>query len=239
MQLSQAEQAMLAGDFGEAAALAMRVQVDIGEAFDAPALVPISRAHVALSNQEADLWFVEKMLALGGRCRVAPTVNPGFDIAYFLALNQVDADDVRQMQRTADAYQKIGAVLNYSCTPYLFDNIPGPGEVIAFSESSATPYVNSVYGAKTNRESAQSALCAAITGRVPQYGLLLSEARWASVVVQVETDLASDFDYQLLGSALPKRIQGGVPVFLGIARTVTPEALMNLAAQLNTAGAVP
>ncbi|WP_053959455.1 aconitase X catalytic domain-containing protein [Sulfobacillus thermosulfidooxidans] len=239
MVLTEEEIAMLEGKYGEGTALAMRIQVGIGEAFDAQRLVPISRAHVALSNQEADLWFVEKLLHLGAACRVSPTVNPGFDLSYFSTVATVKSQDLEQMARTAQAYRDIGAILNYSCTPYLFDNIPRLHEIIAFSESSATPYVNAVYGARTNRESAQSALCAAITGRVPEYGLLLDEARYGTVLVQIEARLQSDFDYQLLGYAIPKKIHGEVPVFMGIPKDVTPESLMNLGAELNTAGAVP
>ena len=79
------------------------------------------------------------------------------------------------MQRTHNAYKALGAVLSYNCTPYMGSNVPNFGEVCAFSESSATPYVNAVWGARSNREGANSALCTAITGYVPQYGLLLDE----------------------------------------------------------------
>ena len=80
MQLNTHQQEMLDGKYGEGVALAMKVQVGIGECFDAPYMVPITNAHVALSNQESDLWFAEKMVRLGARCRVQPTVNPGFCI---------------------------------------------------------------------------------------------------------------------------------------------------------------
>ncbi|MCL6547671.1 MAG: aconitase X catalytic domain-containing protein [Alicyclobacillus sp.] len=239
MILDPEEQRMLDGEYGEGTALAMRVQVGIGEAFRAPRMVKISRAHVALSNQEADVWFAEKLANLGAVCRVPPTVNPGYDVAYFSQVVQLQDADIEQMQRTYAAYRKLGAVLNFSCTPYLFDNIPRRNEVVAFSESSATPYVNSVYGARTNRESAQSALCAAITGRVPEYGLLLDENRRGEVLVQVRAKIKDDFDYQLLGYAVPKKIGHRLPVFEGLPADVSPEALMNLCAELNTAGAVP
>jgi predicted aconitase len=239
MRLTIEEKQMLEGEHGEGTALAMKILTGIGEALDADRMVPIQRAHVALSNQEADLWFAEKMVAAGAKCRVSPTVNPGYCLGYFKEKGMVTDADEAMMQRTFDAYQTLGARMNFSCTPYLFDNIPFFGEVSAFSESSATPFVNSVWGARSNREAAQSALCAAIAGRVPEYGLLLTENRRATVEVKVETELMDDFDYQLLGWIVPKKIGHRIPVFVGLPTTITPESLMNLGAELNTAGSTP
>jgi predicted aconitase len=239
VDLTAAEKEILSGQLGEGASLAMKILVGIGEAFDARRLVSITRAHVALSNQEGDLWFAEKLAGLGAKCRVPPTVNPGYNDSYFSPMGLTTPDDDAFMQRTFRAYQTLGAILNFSCTPYLFDNIPRFGEIVAYSESSNTPYVNSVWGARSNREAAQSALCAAVVGKVPEYGLLLSENRRATVKVVVEADLSGDFDYQLLGWATPKKIAHQIPMFVGVPPTVSPEALMNLGAQLNTAGAVP
>lgn len=239
MELTTEERSILEGAKGEGAALAMKILVGIGEAFDAPRLAPITRAHVALSNQEADLWFAEKLSGGGARCVIPPTVNPGYCLDFFTSRGMSSVEDTRMMERTRDAYRLLGARLNFSCTPYLFDNIPRQGEIIAFSESSATPYVNSVWGARTNRESAQSALCAAIAGKTPEYGLLLAENRKATARVRIEADLSDDFAYQQLGWAVPKKIGFRIPVFEDIPRGVSMEALMNLGAQLNTAGAVP
>ncbi|MCY0909610.1 MAG: aconitase X, partial [Sulfobacillus thermotolerans] len=101
-----------------------------------------------------------------------------------------------------------------------------------------TPYVNSIYGARTNRESAQSALCAAITGLVPEYGLLRTHNRRAEVVVEVEARMDDGLAYQLLGYAVAPRIRNKIPVFTGLNTDISPEDLMNLGAELNTAGAV-
>ena len=177
MKLTQEQQDMLDGKYGKGTAYAMKIQVAIGECFDAKRMVPITRAHVALSNQEADLWFCEKLLSEGAHCRVAPTVNPGFCYDFFTKRDMVDPKFADLMQRTHNAYKGIGAQLTYNCTPYIDTNVPMYKEVIAFSESSATPYVNSVWGARSNREGANSALCAAVTGFVPEYGLLLDENR--------------------------------------------------------------
>ncbi len=239
MKLSEEEQRILDGERGAGAVLAMKVLVGIGEAFDARRMVPITRAHVALSNQEADLWFAEKLADAGARCRIPPTVNPGYCLDFFAPREMTSEADNRMMRRTLEAYRSLGAILNFSCTPYLHDNIPRQGEIIAFSESSATPYVNSVWGALSNREAAQSALCAAVIGKVPEYGLLIETNRRATARVVVEAELNDDFAYQQLGWAVPRKIGHRIPVFQGLPAKVSMEALMNLGAQLNTAGAVP
>lgn len=236
MKLTKEQQDMLDGKYGEGTALAMKIQVAIGESFDAERLVPITRAHVALSNQEADLWFAEKLLNAGAKCRVAPTVNPGFCLSFFKDAGMVNEEDAALMQRTHDAYKGLGAILSYNCTPYVDTNVPNFGEVIAFSESSATPYVNAVWGARTNREGANSALCAAITGFVPEYGLLFDENRLGNILVEVEADMKTPYDYHLLGM-MGKKIGKGIPVFVGLPNHVSPEDLRNLGAQLNTSGA--
>lgn len=148
----------------------------------------------------------------------------------------VSEKDAELMQRTHNAYKGLGAILSYNCTPYVATNVPKFGEVVAFSESSATPYVNSVWGARSNREGANSALCAAITGYVPEYGLFLDENRYGNILVEVQADMKSDFEYHLLGYC-GKKIGQGIPVFTGLPKYINPEALTNLGAQLNTSGA--
>lgn len=240
MELTREQEEMLAGGHGEAVAYAMRIQAGVGRVFGAKRMVPITRTHVALSAQDADLWFVEKMLALGGKCRVSPTVNPSINLAYLNRhLAEIPKEGLEIVTATNEAYRKIGATLTFNCTPYLQQNIPAFGEVVAFSESSATPYVNSVLGARSNRESSQSALCAAVTGLVPEYGLLLDENRRAEVLVEVKAKVESDFDYQLLGWCYPLKYSGPeVPAFVGIGHRPTPEGFMNFGAELNTSGSV-
>lgn len=240
MKLTAYEQDMLSGKYGEGAAMAMEIQVAIGDTFDAGRMVPITRTHVALSAQDADLWFAEKLLSKGAKCKIPPTINPSINLKYLNEhLFEVPEEGRRIVSATNEAYRKLGAQLTFDCTPYLQQNVPAFGEVIAFSESSATPYVNSVIGARTNREGANSALCAAITGVVPEYGLLLDENRKAEILVDVQAKVAEDFDYQLLGWCYPEKYKGlEVPVFTGIEKRPTPEGFMNFGAQLNTSGCV-
>lgn len=236
MYLNEDQKNLLDGKFGPGAQLAMKVQVAIGESFGAERMVPITRAHIALSNQEADRWLAEKMANLGAKCRIAPTVNPGFCHSYFKEKGLVSEEDYDLMVRTHEAYKKIGAILTYNCTPYIDTNVPNFGEIIAFSESSATPYANSVWGARTNREGANSALFAAVTGYVPEYGLLLDENRKGTILVDVQADMTNDYCYHMLGMC-GKKIGHGIPVFTGLPKHIGAEALRNLGAELNTSGA--
>jgi cis-L-3-hydroxyproline dehydratase len=240
MKLTVEEKDMLEGKYGEGIAAAMKIQVAMGETFEAERMVPITRAHVALSAQDADLWFVDKLLKLGAHCKVSPTVNPSIDLKYLKKhLFEIPKAGIDIVSATNEAYKQIGATLTFDCTPYLQQNVPGFGEVIAFSESSATPYVNSVFGARSNRESSQSALCAAITGLVPEYGLLVGRKQKGRNLVEVEAKVETDFDYQLLGWCYPELYKGlEIPVFTGIKSRPTPAGFMNFGAQLNTSGAV-
>ena len=236
MKLNQDQQNILDGKYGPGAQLAIKIQIAIGESFGAKRMVPITRAHVALSNQDADLWLAEKMVDMGAKCRIAPTVNPGWCLDYFKSRNLVSDEDYKMMERTHNAYKKLGAILTYNCTPYIDTNVPNFGEIVAFSESSATPYVNAVWGARSNREGANSALFAAITGYVPEYGLLFDENRKGNILVDVKADMKNDYCYHMLGMC-GKKIGHGIPVFTGLPKHISPEAFRNSGAQLNTSGA--
>lgn len=154
MLLTDTQRDMLDGKYGKGKAMAARILTAVGESFRAVRLVPVTRVHVSLSAQGADIWFAEKMVQAGVVCAVAPTVNPGYSVCYFKSCSMLSPDAEENMKRTEDAYRSLGASLTYSCTPYLNENIPIRGEITAFSETSATIFVNSVIGAKTNRESA-------------------------------------------------------------------------------------
>lgn len=238
MKLTEWEQDVLKGAEGAGAALAIEILTGIGDVMDADVMVPVSRAHISASAQEADLWFAEKMLENGAKTRVCATVNPSFDIKYFRDKDFISETDAELAAKCAVAYEKMGFVMNLTCTPYFDGNLPRFGENVAFSESSATAFVNSVVGARSNPESAQSALCSAIVGLTPRYGLLLDENRKAKVVVEVEADIVEEFDFSVLGWAAAKKVGRAVPLFRGNFHATT-EGLLDLGAELNTAGRVP
>lgn len=238
MNLTKKEEKMLSGGFGLGTQAAMELLVAIGDAYDAEKMIPISRAHAASSGQEGDLYFVELLANGDAKCRVPTTTNPVYDIEYFHHLFQVPGEEAEVARRVMNAYKKVGAVLSWGCVPYLTENIPLYGENVAFSESSATPYVNSVIGATTNREAAQSALAAGVAGKTPLYGLHQKENRKGTVLVNVEAILKDSFDYSLLGQCVGEKIGYGIPVLTGLSRRPSTEELINFCAMSNTSGAV-
>lgn len=240
MFLTDYEQEMLDGKFGKGVAEAMKIQVAIGDAFGAEHMAAISRAHEAFGAMESCVWFLELFSELDVCCRVPTTCNAVFDTDYLESIGiPVPQEKAMLLKKRNKASKKLGIIPTFSCTPYLQDNVPRIGEIVAFSESSAAPYVNSVCGARSHRESANSALAAAITGRVPLYGILLNKNRRGEMLVKVEATLKDDFDYHLLGYAIGKEAGTGVPVFTGISSLhPSPEELTSLGAQLATSGAV-
>lgn len=240
MRLTEQEQKMLKGDFGPGVAEAMKVVVALGEAYDAPRLVKVTRAHEAFGGGESSTWYLELLADMGARCCVPTTCNPIFDDEYLEKIGRpLSKADTELCRRSRVARTKLGIIPTECCTPYLDGNVPRVGEVIAFSESSATPYVNSVCGARTHRESANSALASAICGRVPLYGSLVDQNRKGDLLVHMDAALKDDFDYHLLGYAVGKEAGTGVPVFTGMERFApSPAELTGLGAELATSGAV-
>ena len=239
MHLTKDEERILKGEYGEGTQKAMELLVAIGDAYDAEKMIPVSRAHAASSGQEGDLYFVELLANGGARCKVPTSTNPVYDIEYFHNLfDFIPKDEAEVARRVMEAYKRVGAILSWSCVPYLAENIPLYGETVAFSESSATPYVNSVIGARTNREAAQSALAAGVVGKTPKYGLLVKENRKGTHLIKVEAALKDEFDYTLLGYYVGKQIGYGIPVFTGVTRQPSTEELINFCAMSNVSGAI-
>jgi predicted aconitase len=138
MYLTKEEQQILDGELGVGTQRAMELLVAIGDAYDAEKMIPVSRAHAASSGQEGDLYFVELLAKGGARCRVPTSTNPVYDLAYFHGLFDIPEGEAEVARRVMEAYKRVGAILSWSCIPYLSENIPLYGETVAFSESSAT-----------------------------------------------------------------------------------------------------
>jgi predicted aconitase len=237
--LTKKEERILRGEYGEGTQKALELLVAIGDAYDAEKMIPIARAHAASSGQEGDMYFVELLANGGARCKVPTSTNPVYDIEYFHNMfNSIPKDEAEVARRVMEAYKRVGAILSWGCIPYIAENIPLFGETVAFSESSATPYVNSVIGARTNREAAQSALAAGVIGKTPKYGLHIRQNRKGTCLIKVEATLKDEFDYTLLGYYVGKSVGYGIPVLAGISTRPNTEQLINFCAMSNTSGAI-
>ena len=241
MFLTDEEKRMLDGTQGKGVMKAMELLVALGKAFDAERMIPVTRAHVALSGQEGDTYWCGLLADGGARCKVPPTTNPAWDVASLTRRYEVTGAELELALRTVEVYRRIGAQLTFCCTPGLATNVPNFGEHVAFSESSATPYINSVLGARSNRESSVSALAAAVVGKTPLYGLHLDENRKGQFLVEVEPSMDDPYDWGMLGWFVGRSCGNRVPVlrFGNLSGRPTPESLLYLGAELNTSGAVP
>src|SRR5690606_1342835 len=161
-----------------------------GDIYQAKKMVEITSAQISGVSYktigDAGLEFLEEM-AQSARVRVPSTRNPaGGDLDHWPELGFSREFNERPLRIVAD-YQKMGITTTCTCTPYLASNLPILGSHIAWSESSAVCYANSVIGARTNREGGPGALSAAICGRTPFYGYHLESGRKANLVVDVQT----------------------------------------------------
>jgi predicted aconitase len=236
MLLTRDEESILAGEKGEGLRTAMELLVALGDIYDAEELVPISSAHLSGVSYktigEGGIEFLER-LSKDAKVCVPTTLNPaGMDRQKWKEMGISPRFADRQLH-IIDQYERLGVNTDCSCTPYLGTNIPQKGQTLAWAESNALSFANSVIGARTNREGGPGALAAAIVGKTPRYGLHLDENRAPAIIVSVELDKV---DYSLLGQAVGSAVGGRVPYFRGIRPTV--DQLKTLAAAMAAAGSV-
>lgn len=241
MHLTSEEKAMLAGDFGPGVKRAMEIIVALGKIYGARELVPVQSVQVAgvsfKNLGDAGLEFLHEWAGQGARVRVPTTLNPaGMDLSHWRELG-ISEEFARKQMAVIEAFQAMGIVPSCSCTPYLTGNRPTCGQHIAWSESSAVSFANSVLGARTNREGGPSALAAAITGRTARYGLHLDENRRATHVIEVRCPVTSEADVGALGYLVGKQVKNGVPYFRGLG-DMEQGMLKALGAAMAASGAV-
>jgi predicted aconitase len=243
MRLSTEEADWLAGKRGPAVAKAMEILVALGDIYGAEELVPVASVQVAgvgyANLGEAGLEFLQAWVDQGARVVVPTTLNPaGMDLTSWRELG-IPEEYARRQLEVIDAYRAMGITINCSCTPYLTGNVPQCGQHLAWSESSAVSYANSVLGARTNREGGPSALAAAITARTPAYGLHLERNRQPQLVVVVSCPLRSATDFGALGYLVGEKAADAVPYFR-LQADVEPssEELKALGAAMAASGSV-
>lgn len=243
MYITKEEEKMLDGEYGRLKQSAMDFTVKFGDLYNAEETTPISCAHVAgISLETIFSGGVRYFRGLDRICRekkektkfsVPTTLNPcALDLEKWRRLGFSNRYLRKQLSVT-HFFERLGGVPIYSCTPYLVGHAPKKGETIAWAESSAVLYANSVLGARTNKESGPTSFYAALTGRCPKHGLLLDENRVGTHLIKVVPPMSSSLDFSLLGYVVGKKLHVGCPVFEGL-KGATAEDLKALCAGVST-----
>jgi len=241
MHLTKEEEKILNGEKGEVKQRLFRLLVRLGDIYGADKMIPVGSVQVAgvsyKSIGDPGTEFLEDMASKGARVKVLTYLNPaGMDLENWEKLG-FPKDFAKNQLRIMDAFKKMGIVITSTCTPYLAGNLPRFREHIAWSESSAVSFSNSVIGARTNREGGPSALAAAICGVTPNYGLHLWEKRHPNFKVKVNVDLNYNSDFGALGWYVGKQVKNKIPYFTGI-KDANTDQLKALGAAMAASGAV-
>jgi predicted aconitase len=244
LALSSLDEALLAGERGPAAAFAMRLLCRFAVALDAPYLIDCTRAHVdgCLYHGQVSLDFVEGLVSAGGRVGVPTTLNVGSVDLIHPELFRGDAAAARAGERLMRAHEALGCVPTFTCAPYQSMFRPRFGEQIAWAESNAIVFANSVIGARTNRYGDFIDLACAMTGRVPCYGLHRTENRRARVVIELEA-LPAEWQEPGVACVAAGLVAGQesgalVPVIVGLPETAGEDDLKALGAVAASSGSV-
>ena len=241
MFLTKEEQEMCDGEYGETIRKSMDILVALGDIYGASGLVDITSAQVSGVSYktigDAGLEYLQDLARDGsGKATINASLNPpGTDLDNWEELG-FPRDFAIKQNEIVDAYADLGISKTCTCTPYLVGNVPRYRDHVSWSESSAVAYVNSVIGARTNREGGPAALAAAIVGKTPLYGFHLDENRKANLVVNVTTDLRGA-DFGALGYIIGKVVGGGVPYFK-LQNAPNNNNLKTLGAALASSGSV-
>ena len=220
LTLTDTEKSMLAGKQGRAVQRAMEIVETLGRVYGASRLLPVESVQVAGVSYrnlgEAGLSFIQDWASEGARVCVPTTLNPaGMDMRDWQRMG-FSAAFASHQQATIEAYVSMGIQPTCTCTPYLVGNLPGLGEHIAWSESSAVAFANSVLGARTNREGGPSALASAVCGRTADYGLHTDAGRRATHLVEVRCPVHEPHEFAALGYIVGKLAGNGVPYVKGL-----------------------
>ena len=241
MHLTEKEERMLKGEEGYAVRKSMEILVALGDIYGAEQLIKVGSVQVAGVSYhnlgDAGLEFLNE-LAKDGHVKVLTTLNPaGMDLENWRNLG-ISPEFAEKQNLVIDAFKRMGILISCTCTPYLIGNLPRYGEHVAWSESSAVTFANSVIGARTNREGGPSALAAAFVGKTPSYGLHLDENRKPDIHVQVNAELTKLSDWGALGYSIGKKAENKIPYITGI-RDAEVDELKSFCASAVTYGAKP
>lgn len=243
LDLTDDDRAMLDGRDGIAVQLAMRITTAMAAQQGALKLVDVVQGHIdgCIYASSANLTFAEKMAGMGAMVRIPTTMNAiSVDRANWRAQG-VPADFGDPAARLADAYVRMGCRATLTCSPYLLDSAPKMGEAIAWAESNAVIFANSVLGARTAKHPDFLDLCIALTGRAPLSGVYLDEHRKAARIIDVDVpENVDDAFWPLIGYLAGRAAPDRIPLLRGLAAAQpTQDDLKALCAAFGTTSAAP
>lgn len=243
MQLEAIDAALLDGAYGAAAAHAMRLLVQYGEAMEAEHFISIESAHIdgCLYHGPSSTDFVRRFVELGGRVRVPTTLNVAAVDVIHPGWFQGPPELIPAQCELTALHEELGCLATLTCAPYQRMFRPSEGQHVAWAESNAIVFVNSVLGARTDRYGDFTDLCAALTGRVPLAGLHIDANRLATVEFSARAlgeEMADDEFWACLGYVVGERAKGRVPVITGLSREPGEDDLKALGAAAATSGAL-
>ncbi|MHB8568213.1 MAG: aconitase X [Nitrososphaerales archaeon] len=245
MHLTQNEEEALKGERGSALQMAYRVLLAVGRISGAEKLIPIKWAHLSgvsyLTIGDYGLDFLKKISnSKGSRFRVFTTVNPcGMDIQRWDEMN-ISSDYADKQLKINSYYEKLGIASSFTCVPFQSYKVPKKGTHVAWAESSATIFANSVLGLATNRESAASALASALTGKTVYCDLHIEKNRRPQKNIRAalgRSDLkfSGSLDFGILGYFAGKHV-AGVIGFQGVKMQLSIEESKALCGAIGTVG---
>ncbi|MCU1393226.1 MAG: putative aconitase subunit 1 [Ilumatobacteraceae bacterium] len=239
---------MLDGGSGDAVAMAMRIVVGVARSSGAARLLEIDSAHVdgCLFHGDAGLEFAEALERAGGRVVVRTTLNVGSLDLLHPDMVRADPELAAKGRRLMEAYVALGCEQTWSCAPYQLSHRPAFGTHVAWAESNAITFVNSVLGARSDRYGDFLDIAAALTGRVPEAGLHRDEDRRAVLVLDCSpvsrTLLDEDAAWPVIGAILGQHAGMRVAALTGLPGDlrdgVTEDRLKALGATAAAAGGV-
>jgi predicted aconitase len=236
MYLTKEEEAAYNGEQGPTLQKMMEILVALGDIYGADRLIPVKSAQVAgVSYKTIGDAGLEWISDLEGKAKVPAVLNPmGMDRDAWAGMG-IDKNFALKQEQIIKAYEKLGIRAECTCTPYYLER-PRFGDHLAWSESSAVCFANSVLGARTNREGGPSALAAALVGKTANYGLHIRENRYPTVTIKVNEPIRGA-EYGALGYVVGPKVGDGIPMFV-LKSTPTEDELKHLGAALAASGSV-
>ena len=244
LDLTAEQQSLLSGTQGEGKAMAMRLVCDSASLLNAPSLIPVASAHIdgALYHGDSGTLFAERLVELGAKVSIRATLNVGALDLMGCSTNRLPDHERDMAKRMMRAYIQLGCEPSWTCAPYQAGHRPALGSDVAWGESNAVVFCNSVLGARTNRYGDFLDIACAIAGFAPFYGLHLPENRRATFEFDVSglppAWFSEETFWPILGSLYGRMAGTSIGVVTGVQTHPGEDALKAFGAATASTGGV-